>query len=313
MPKQWVPESEAARAVWLAGFAYSPQQDIIYSRMDAWQRSFGYAYSYDCAAPATISAIIDCEPFFFRYGGKRWMIELWKGQYGLETGAEIGIYNAGEDGSKWDFLGDRPHDPDNGRFFECANDSERLRMSFSLERNGQVLFARGPEVHWWLTGFKWGVLSKPEELVMSLSIDMPKAAMRQAFVAALEAAGYRGARVEGRSVSFRFDAPKTHQPRQDPAYAQLVGLAEANNTRVVTKYRELGLPSNDPNEIQDELADAFLDCFGSRKRERFTDWLQETLEPDGHQIADLMAALAKVATPGLLRRTWMKVLAWLQS
>ena len=40
--------------------------------------------------------IIDCEPICFMYGGKNWMIELWKGQYGLETGGEIGVYNAAE-------------------------------------------------------------------------------------------------------------------------------------------------------------------------------------------------------------------------
>ena len=34
------------------------------------------------------SAIIDCEPIYFSYGGKRWLIELWKGQYALTTGAE---------------------------------------------------------------------------------------------------------------------------------------------------------------------------------------------------------------------------------
>ena len=56
------------------------------------QRYFGYAYAYDAAALA-MNAIIDCEPIFFDYAGKTWMIELWKGQYGLETGCEIGVYN----------------------------------------------------------------------------------------------------------------------------------------------------------------------------------------------------------------------------
>ena len=51
-----------------------------------------YAYGYDAAALA-MNAIIDCEPIFFDYAGKTWLIELWKGQYGLETGCEIGVYN----------------------------------------------------------------------------------------------------------------------------------------------------------------------------------------------------------------------------
>jgi hypothetical protein len=75
----------------LAGFDYDPSQGIIYSKMYPLQRNFGYAYGYDAAA-LLMSAVIDCEPIFFDYDGKTWMIELWKGQYGLETGCEIGVY-----------------------------------------------------------------------------------------------------------------------------------------------------------------------------------------------------------------------------
>src|SRR5690242_20482520 len=91
MPTPWTPTSVLAQAVYLAGFLYDPDQDIIYSRMDALQRNFGYAFGYDAAALA-MNAVIDCEPVFFDYDGKHWMIELWKGQYGLETGCEIGVY-----------------------------------------------------------------------------------------------------------------------------------------------------------------------------------------------------------------------------
>ena len=93
MPTNWTPESSLAKAVDLAGFRYDPDQDIIYSKFDAWQRATGFCHMYDEAAPATISAVIDCEPIRFLSGGKQWMIELWKGQYGIETGAEIGVYN----------------------------------------------------------------------------------------------------------------------------------------------------------------------------------------------------------------------------
>ena len=91
-PGPWTPQSALAHAVDVAGFAYDPRQDIIYSKMYPLQRSFGYAYGYDAAALG-MDAIIDCEPIFFDYAGKTWMIELWKGQYGLETGCEIGVYN----------------------------------------------------------------------------------------------------------------------------------------------------------------------------------------------------------------------------
>jgi hypothetical protein len=88
----WSSTSKLAQAVEVAGFDYDPEQDIIFSRMDAVQRRFGYD-----ASALLMSAVIDCEPIFFDFGGKTWMIELWKGQYGLETGCEIGVYNRSTD------------------------------------------------------------------------------------------------------------------------------------------------------------------------------------------------------------------------
>ena len=90
MPSPWTPTSALGYAVYAAGFLYNPDQDIIYSRMDALQRSFGYAFGYDAAALG-MNADLDCEPIFFDYDGKHWMIELWKGQYGLETDAKSGF------------------------------------------------------------------------------------------------------------------------------------------------------------------------------------------------------------------------------
>jgi hypothetical protein len=66
---QWSPASPLAHSVVAAGFWYDPQQDILFSRMDALQRKFGYAYGYDDSI-FLINAVIDCEPIFFSYAGK---------------------------------------------------------------------------------------------------------------------------------------------------------------------------------------------------------------------------------------------------
>ena len=66
--------------------------DFLYARIDAYQKDLGYCYSYDESIIGVSSAIL-CEPIYFFYDGKEWMVEMWKGQYGIETGAEIGIYN----------------------------------------------------------------------------------------------------------------------------------------------------------------------------------------------------------------------------
>ncbi len=266
MSTEWEAKSGLAKAVFAAGFKYDPEQDITFSRMNALQRRMGYGYLYDLAAPATISAIIDCEPFFFNYNGKDWMIELWKGQYGLETGGEIGVYNTGRKRPVRDyFVGRRPHDSENSRFFNCVADDELLGMSFTLIRNGVTLFKRGPEKHWWLTGFKWGELSAPEELKMDLHITFPNIEMCKAFIAALEKAGYHDIIVNAETVSFSFDTPTSHQPRSEPMCSESVRGAKENNTQLVEQYRNLNLANNDPNQIPDD----FISYFQSYLPENF--------------------------------------------
>lgn len=251
----WNPTSLLAQAVYAAGFIYDPAQDIIYSRMDALQRQFGYAYGYDAAALG-MDAILDCEPIFFDYAGKHWMIELWKGQYGLETGCEIGVYNRqiGSTSPGYALLdatvGARPGDSNQSHnlFFDCAKDNERLVLSSVLYKNGEVLFFRGPAKHWWLTGFKWGVYSQPQELTMDVSITSLDVAMRGALVDALEGMGY-SVQVSSGTVSFEFATPTSHQPRSDlPSVVQAVELTDQG---IVDEYNALDFPSNDPNTIAD--------------------------------------------------------------
>lgn len=257
-PGAWTPQSTLARLVDAAGFWYDPNQDIIYSKMYPLQRSFGYCYAYDAAALA-MNAIIDCEPIFFDYGGKSWMIELWKGQYGIETGAEIGVYTRSSTAPPLyavldTTVGQRPNDPDplHSRFFDCATDSDRLRMSWVLYRNGKRLFSRGPDLHWWLTGFKWGVHSEPEELTMDVSIECLDATMTTAFTLALASMGYTNVQTSGNSVNFVFDKPRTSQPRV--AVPQLVAAVRAENQQLVAAYNSLGLTSNDPNTVGDQAS-----------------------------------------------------------
>jgi len=252
--RSWVPTSALAQAVDAAGFLYDPEQDIIYSKMYPVQRKLGYAYGYDAAALA-MSAVLDCEPIFFDYNGKTWMIELWKGQYGLETGCEIGIYyrSIGSSPPLYKLLdatvGKRPHDPNpsHNLFFDCVDDSDRLLLSSVLHRDGQRLFSRGPEKHWWLTGFKWGVLSQPENLTMDISITCLSTEMRVALVGALRSTGYEALSVSGDTVSFTFDVPRTFQPRS--VTPELVAAVTSANGIIVGAYNALGLPNNDPNGV----------------------------------------------------------------
>lgn len=293
---EWTPRSVLAFLVVAAGFWYDPKQDIIFSRMDPLQRDFGYAYGYDAAALA-MAAIIDCEPIFFDYAGKHWMIELWKGQYGLETGCEIGVYNRAIGSTSFLYgildstIGQRPNDPtpSHNLFFDCASDSELLLMSSKLYRDGEEVFSRGPERHWWLTGFKWGVLSKPEQLTMDVSIECLDDVMKTALVDSLNAMGYQ-LQTNGNTVSFTFDTPKTAQPR-DALPAAAVAAVRAEQEQIVAAYDSLGLTSNDPNTVGDQAAATIGRAFAIYSAEFFETVIAMLANQLGVAISDAIRAL----------------------
>ena len=75
------------------GFSYLADQDIFTSTRDAWQRKMGYQSLYNRGA-VHFNMVFDYLPVYFDYNDKTWMIQLWKGQYGVNTGGEIGVYYA---------------------------------------------------------------------------------------------------------------------------------------------------------------------------------------------------------------------------
>lgn len=186
------------------GFRYDLQKDLFCSKLYSWQREMGYCKFYDETAPA-LSMVIDSEPFYFWYSGCYWLIEVWKGQYGMSAGSEIGIYKA---------RAERGSDPKN-LFYESVSDEERLLMSMELKKNGRVLFET-TDYHWWLTGFKLGEFSRREELSMAVRLNFPNVEMRNAFCEALMAAGYAPQEIciDRLAVSFVFDRPKSVQGKR---------------------------------------------------------------------------------------------------
>ncbi len=185
------------------GFCYDEKNDAICSTMYPWQREMGYCRAYDESAFA-MYMVFDCEPVYFNYNGARYLLEVWKGQYGCTTGAEIGLYvNRSQDWKK----------PPEALFYECVEDEERLQMAYTLYKNGTPVQKRR-ELHWWLTGFCVGMFSQKEELVMEVQITFPNAAMRNAFYSGLLRAGYErnSIRVERYRVYFKFDIPRSRQP-----------------------------------------------------------------------------------------------------
>lgn len=148
------------------GFDYDMKQGIFYGSDNCWQRNFGYSTFYDDMAPA-VFMYFDCLRFYFDYNGKSWLIQAWKGQYGITTGCELGVYYKSPEREI--------------KHYDCVKDSDRLPMTITLSHKGENLFMRDMEDHWWLTGFVMFDLIPAEELDMEFEIKFPDKDMLKAF------------------------------------------------------------------------------------------------------------------------------------
>ena len=145
-----------------AGFRYDANQQIYYSEEQSWQRNFGFTPLYDAGAAFT-GMYYDTMRLKFQYDDMDWMIQIWKGRYGITTGGEIGIYYK------------EPEREEN--FYDCVPDEEMITMSFALYKGDELYMTRGPEPHWWLTGFKLFDMIAPGDLTMHASFFMDDVGM----------------------------------------------------------------------------------------------------------------------------------------
>jgi hypothetical protein len=247
----------------IAGFVYDKAQDIFYSNMNAWQRQYGYCRLYD-EASALMSMIIDCEPVYFDYAGKHWLIEFWKGQYGMTTGCEAGVYNT---------TGPELKIPGifYGTFYNCASASDMLNIYYELYKGGRMLFRRTGR-HWWLTGFVLAEFSEPRELTARISIVLKDRSMLAAFLAGMKEAGYseQELKVSGNAVSFVFDKPHTAQPYTRSK--EISHFMQRKNKALCDRFNELtGSEDNSPakieaiKELDPSLFSEIIDIGGTKK------------------------------------------------
>lgn len=180
------------------GYQYLPCEDVFISTFDAWQREFGYSRRYDCLAP-WFNMVFDCRPVYFNYRGRTWMIEFWKGQYGINTGAEIGIYCA-------DTI--LPPGKYKRHLFHTVSGDDIPVFSMTVYRNEEKLVSLS-RFHWWLAVFRMGLFSYPSELSANLSVTFQEAGMACAFAGALTDAGYcrEDIQICGLRVCFPFSPP----------------------------------------------------------------------------------------------------------
>lgn len=182
-----------------AGFAYNAEKDIFYSTKNAWQKNFGYTHLYDVLAPI-FNMIIDTEPVRFYYNNKNWLITFWKGQYGIVTGAEVGIYCT------------KQKEVDKKTVYLPVDNNEMLDMDLILYENGEEI-TRVSTRHWWLAIFKLGMLSNPKELSMDVNITFPNAEMLEAFLKSFKKLGYKDKhfKVIDKTFCFKYTKPRANK------------------------------------------------------------------------------------------------------
>ena len=171
-------------------YQHSYIDDYYYTNdKEAWQYDFGFGKIYDLFAPYLLLEY-DYIRVFFVYENKDWMLQMWKGQYGMIFyGGEIGIYN-------------REHSEkgvNDWTFFKCPGEEDWLNMEMTLyhqETNGSWTreFTREYDKYWWCTGFKNGSLRQQEpadELRMEGRITFKDAEMAKIVADGLKECGFR--------------------------------------------------------------------------------------------------------------------------
>lgn len=213
------------------GFAYRPEQDLVTSTKEAWQRWFGYRASFDRSA-LLFGMVFDCEPVYFHYGSRTYLIELWKGQYGVSMGGELGIYYA--EGIL------EPEQLKNAHFHSVP-DEELLFCRMNYFYRGQEMFVHEAR-HWWLTGFRPGAYCEPDDVVMHVSVTFREADMMAAFVGSLLRMGYRECdmKIRDLTVSWQFARPYSCQPRKRRCL--WARFAQWKNRRFCHIFRRLTRP-----------------------------------------------------------------------
>lgn len=160
----------------LAGYLFNSAGDFFFTADDPWQRNYGYNEAFDVAAPF-VSIYMDTMRAKFRYDNRDWMIQFWKGQYGLAfIGSEIGVYTKPLDRTV--------------EHYDAASDDDALYMACTCYRDGEIIFSREYGKYWWCTGFIPGQLdnfSDRSELAVKCRITMKDSNMLLAFCNALKA------------------------------------------------------------------------------------------------------------------------------
>ncbi len=156
------------------GFNFNIAEMTMYATVDCWMRNFGFCLFYDVIAGSMPYFFnYNTRRFKFEYDGLEWMIQMWKGNYVITNGGEVGLYSRTADKS--------------GTFYNCATDEQMLDMSMQIYAGEELLVDKPLQKHWWINGFHLnGRMYLPSTLTLKSSIVMPDEEMLNAFCESID-------------------------------------------------------------------------------------------------------------------------------
>jgi hypothetical protein len=187
LQKGWLWFSENVSVI---SFMTDPSFAWYHTGKKTFQHLLGYNELYDRFA-WTFNCYIDTIRVRFEYAGKEWMIQAWKGGYGiiLFNGGEVGIYTRPKNSNNPLYKSGMEH-------YSSAEESDWLPMQMTLYVHGKPMLTRPLDKYWWATGFSWGTVDRlvgtPRSSdVLDTYIEFKDTGMANAFLKALRAKGFR--------------------------------------------------------------------------------------------------------------------------
>lgn len=157
-----------------SGFNFSITEMMVYATSDAWMRDFGFCVFYDIFANSMpLLWNYNTRRFKFDYNGLEWMVQVWKGNYLIANGSEVGLYNR-QPGSF-------------GTFYNTATDDQMIPMSMKLYAGDELIVEQEEQLHWWINGFRINGVHYPvSSLTLAFTLTMPDEEMLNAFCDAVD-------------------------------------------------------------------------------------------------------------------------------
>ena len=153
------------------------------AKRNPWQKRFGYNNLYDAAASKIFNIHHNTFYYYDIVHKRAYRLEMWKGQYGLVFGGEIGLYSRKGKVAKTQV---------GKKHYKAGSKKNWTNMSYSLYNNNKLIHNRSTDSpHWWTTAFQFGKIKSKYNLYMkNIKINLKRKSNVASFKEYNEQRGY---------------------------------------------------------------------------------------------------------------------------